>query len=240
MNAKSGSSIPAERGSHELLANAFERNPVFAHVHAYELYRNWLEAVWCFLNAAVDPQAYKACLDRYSPAQGAEYARLLALYIEAVEATPFRDVLGELFMRLDVNSARSGQYFTPWSIAEMMARMQFDRHVFEQTAAEKGVVSVCDPAVGSGVMLLAFAKVVHDELGRRGTNKLRLYGTDIDLRCVHMCRIQLRMNGLDGFGRMAGMTAMTATLEQDKKHATLAVDPGPQLELPMLLPGKVA
>ena len=36
----------------------------------------------------------------------------------------------------------------------------------KRTAAEKGFVSVCDPAVGSGVMLLAFAKVVHAELGR--------------------------------------------------------------------------
>ncbi len=56
-------------------------------------------------------------------------------------------------------------------------------------------------------MLLAFAKVVHGALGRWGTGKLRLYGTDIDIRCVNMCRIQLRMNGLDSFGRMAGLLA---------------------------------
>ena len=76
-----------------------------------------------------------------------------------------------------------------------------------QLVEEKGVVTVCDPAVGSGVMLLSFAKVVHQALGRWGTGKLRLYGTDIDIRCVNMCRIQLRMNGLDYFGRMAGLLA---------------------------------
>jgi hypothetical protein len=48
-----------------------------------------------------------------------------------------------------------------------------------------------------------FAKVVHDALGREGTNKLELYGMDTDIRCVNMCRIQLRLNGLDGFGKMA-------------------------------------
>lgn len=189
----------------ELLARAFEHNTVFAHQHAYDLYRNWLEAVWAFLNAVYDPQGYRACLDRYTCEQGEEFGRLLELYVSAVEAEPFRDVLGELFMRLDVNSARAGQYFTPWSIAEMMARMQFDRAVFEKTVAEKGMVTVCDPAVGSGVMLLAFAKVVHDELGRQGLKHLRLYGQDIDQRCVNMCRIQLRMNGLDAVGRMAGL-----------------------------------
>jgi type I restriction-modification system DNA methylase subunit len=89
----------------------------------------------------------------------------------------------------------------------MMARMQFDRADFERVVQEKGSVTVCDPAVGSGVMLLAFAKVVHGEFGRWGTSKLRLYGQDIDPRCVLMCRIQLRMNGLDAVGRMVGMLA---------------------------------
>lgn len=125
--------------------------------------------------------------------------------MDAVEEQPFHNILGEIFMRLDVNSVRAGQFFTPWSVAEMMARMQFCRDDFERTVAQKGVVTVCDPAVGSGVMLLAFAKVVHDEFGRKGTSKLQLYGTDIDQHCVLMCRIQLRMNGLDAVGRIAGL-----------------------------------
>ena len=27
---------------------------------------------------------------------------------------------------------------------------------------------------------------------------------DTDIRCVHICRIQLRLNWLDSFGKMAG------------------------------------
>lgn len=118
---------------------------------------------------------------------------------------PFRDILGSLFMRLDINSVRNGEFFTPWPIAEMMAIMTFDRDDFLRLVKERGEVSVCDPAVVSGVMLLAYGKIVHDAFGREGTNRLRLYGMDIDLRCVTMCRIQLRMNGLDGFGRMAAL-----------------------------------
>ncbi len=127
--------------------------------------------------------------------------------MDAVELDPYRDILGQVFMRLDINSVRAGQYFTPWDVAVMMARMQFDAGHFEQTAREKGVVTVCDPACGSGVMLLAFAHVVHEALGRRGTARLELYGQDIDIRCVHMCRIQLRMNGLDAVGRLARLVA---------------------------------
>ena len=195
------------RSAFENLARGFENNHVFGHMHSYDLYRAWLEAVWAFLDAVQDPAGYRQCLDRYTREQGQEFSRLLGLYVDAVEDQPFHDILGEIFMRLDVNSVRAGQFMTPWNIAEMMARMQFDREDFERVVQEKGAVTVCDPAVGSGVMLLSFAKVVHGEFGRWGTSKLRLYGQDIDQRCVLMCRIQLRMNGLDAVGRMAGLLA---------------------------------
>lgn len=198
------------RSAFENLARGFEGNPVFGHMHSYDLYRAWLEAVWAFLDAVGNPEGYRRCLDRYTREQGEEFGSLLGLYVDAVEVDPFRDILGEIFMRLDVKSVAAGQYFTPMSIAEMMSRMQFDRDVFERHVQEKGFVTVCDPAVGSGVMLLAFAKVVHAELGRRGLAKLRLYGNDIDQRCVLMCRIQIRMNGLDAVGRMAGLLAHPA------------------------------
>ena len=219
----------APRIAFERFAQAFERNAAFGHMHVYDTYRVWLEAVWAFLDAARNPDAFKACLDRYSRAEGEEFGRLLGLYVDAAEAEPFRDILGEVFMRLDVKSAQAGQYFTPYCIAEAMARMSFSREDFERLVAEKGEVTVCDPCVGSGVMLLAFAKVVHAELGRWGTNRLRLCGTDIDLRCVHMCRIQLRMNGLDEFGRMVGMLG---AIEQGQPPDAVVLKAGRQMGLP--------
>ena len=200
--------------AYEELAKGFESNAVFGHMHSYDLFRNWLEAVWAFLNVISNPVGFKECLDRYKHDEGAEFGRLLGVYTEAVEEMPFRDILGELFMRLDVNSVRGGQFFTPWNIAEMMARMQFSKEDFKAKAAEKGEVTVCDPAVGSGVMLLAYAKVVNDECGRSALRYLKLYGTDIDQRCVLMCRIQLRMNGLDTFGRMADMLGNLPQMER--------------------------
>ena len=204
------------------LLKGFECNRVFAHMHPYDLYRQWLEAVWALLNLPSDPQGFRETLDRYTYAQGQELGRLFGLYLVAVEELPFRDILGTLFMRLDIKSVQAGQFFSPYPIAEMMARMQFDRDSFQATVRERGTFSVCDPAVGSGVMLLAFAKVVHDSLGREGTDRLRLYGNDIDQRCVNMCRIQLRMNGLDGFGRMAALAHLatqpeTAGIEQEQE-----------------------
>jgi len=186
------------------LLKSFQSNKIFPHKHSYDLYRDWLHAVWSFLNMLQEPDKFKE-LDRYTKEEGAEFGRLFSIYTAAVEELPFQDILGDLFMELDVKSVRAGQFFTPWHVAEMMALMNFDRDSFEDTVDDKGVIDVCDPCVGSGVMLLAFAKVVDDDLGRWGLHKLRLYGQDIDERCVLMCRIQLRMNGLDSFGRMAAL-----------------------------------
>ncbi len=195
------------------LLKGFESNRVFTHMNPYDLFRQWLESVWALLNMPFDPQGFRGTLDKYTYVEGAELGRLFNLYLCAVEELPFRDILGTLFMRLDINSVCNGEFFTPFCIAEIMARMTFDRDEFLRLVEERDSVSVNDPAVGSGVMLLAFAKVVHDAFGRDGTDRLRLYGMDIDVRCVNMCRIQLRMNGLDGFGRMAALIAHAGTLD---------------------------
>ena len=210
----------------ESLARDFERNIVFQHMHPYELFRKWLEAVWAFLDAANQPVAYKTCLDAYTFEQGREFGRMFGLYTDLVEALPFHDILGSLFMRLDVKSAAAGQYFSPFGIAEMMAKMQFDKDPFLALVREKGTVSIYDPAVGSGVMLLAFAKTVFSELGLEGLKHLQLYGTDIDRRCVLMCRIQLRMNGLDEVGRMARLTTGTPAPAQAPGQMMLALTDG--------------
>jgi len=194
-----------ERNKHfKELLKGFESSRVFGHVHPYDLYRQWLEAVWAMLEAWRDPEAFRAATGKLTHEQGSELGRLFNVYVKAVEDMPFSDILGELFMRLDVNSVRAGQFFTPFPIAEFMAKVMFNKDTFMGQVQEKGCVTVCDPACGSGVMLLAFAKVVHDALGREGTGKLELYGMDTDIRCVLMCRIQIRLNGLDSFGRMAG------------------------------------
>jgi len=198
-----------ERNPHfKELLKGFESSRVFGHVHPYDLYRQWLEAVWAMLEAWRDPEAFRAATCKFTYEQGSELGRLFDIYVKAVEDMPFSDILGELFMRLDINSVRAGQFFTPFPIAEFMSKVTFDSDTFMGQVQEKGCVTVCDPACGSGVMLLAFAKVVHEALGREGTGKLDLFGMDVDVRCVNMCRIQLRLNGLDGFGKMAGMLGL--------------------------------
>ena len=191
----------------EILISMFENPEEFRMYSHHEFFRKWVEAVWLYLNMAVDPVTFKTTLDQYSAKQGAEIATIMMYYFDLVEQKPFEDILGQLFMRLDVKSAKAGQYLTPWSVSVLSAELMFDKEYFIGKVEEQGTVSVCDPAVGSGGMLLAFAFVVNKHLGREYVNKIRSYGQDIDIRCVQMSKIQLRMNFLDRFSRCAALLA---------------------------------
>lgn len=115
---------------------------------------------------------------------------------EAIEAyaeivatqPPFMDVLGPLYMELGSRGARAqlGQYFTPWAIAEMMAKITADRPMPE----DHGLVRACDPACGSGVMMLAFANEILTSQGPDGLLRLSVTGCDLDVYCARMFAVQ--------------------------------------------------
>lgn len=116
--------------------------------------------------------------------------RAIEAYADIVSAeTPFCDILGPTYMELASNGARFhlGQYFTPWPVAEMMAKISSGSPVTDKA---DGLVRICDPACGSGVMLLAYASEVLLTQGPEALSKLSLTGCDIDPICARMFAVQ--------------------------------------------------
>ena len=104
----------------------------------------------------------------------------------------FNDYLGEIFMRLNIANGKAGQVFTPFHIAELMARVTVGENT--QTVQNE-ILTICDPCCGSGVMSLAAL----DVLISKGVNYARdvfIECSDIDIRCVHMAYLQLSLAGV--------------------------------------------
>jgi len=114
------------------------------------------------------------------------------------ENDPFSDLLGQLYMAIAYSSVKGamGQYFSPPNLALMMAEMTIGASEMPRGRA----VRVCDPACGSGAMLLSAAAVVMRRHGQASLADLSLTGIDIDPLCSKMVAVQLMGNcAMHGF-----------------------------------------
>lgn len=117
-------------------------------------------------------------------------------YFRLVDADPFKDHLGESYMRLELGNSNAGQFFTPYSVCQMMAEVTVEN--LTKHIEEKGFVTVNDCACGGGATLIAAAEAMH----KRGVNyqqKAFFVGQDIDFSVGQMCFVQLSMLGCAGY-----------------------------------------
>ncbi len=141
---------------------------------------------------------YQNLFDMYTTEEQALFIDMFACLMESYMGNPAQDFLGSLYMGLDFGNGWKGQFFTPWHVAEMMARLNISDDTGSELA-EKGYVSVCDPTCGSGVMLLAFANAFKTVTREDYTDKVLFVGQDLDPVVAKMCYIQLSLIGAAGY-----------------------------------------
>ncbi len=137
---------------------------------------------------------YMAIIKGYEREDVKRLARLLALVQIALNAQPC-DFLGMSFMQLKLGDKHRGQFFTPWSVATMMARLQFIG--LEQKLLTQPFVTISEPACGAGAMMIAAAL----ELQSLGYDPaLHMWGScvDNDVVAMSMAYIQLASLGIPG------------------------------------------
>ena len=133
---------------------------------------------------------YLKIVSRYTKDEANEIARGLALVVLALE-DGLCDFLGSLFMSLELGDAWKGQYFTPYEVSRMMALMT----IGDKTQSEierKGFVTVCDPCIGGGALVIAAAHAMQDT-GINYQQHMHAVAVDVDIVSVHMAYIQLSL-----------------------------------------------
>lgn len=123
--------------------------------------------------------------------------QMFGIITMALEENPNQDFLGKLYMNLNLGSHWHGQFFTPYDICELMAKMQIGDGC--QTEIEsKGYLSICDMCVGAGSMLIASAAAFRECNVNYQTSVL-FVGQDIDPVVAKMAYIQLSLLGCSGY-----------------------------------------
>lgn len=122
-----------------------------------------------------------------------EITSLLLDIYKLIKDNPYKDVLGEMYMEIDLGNKYRGQFFTPYEVARLMTAMTFNKEGILKAIEERGMCSFLDPTCGSGVMLLANAERLSEE--HIDYSKYGFFvGQDVDKLAALMCFIQLSLN----------------------------------------------
>lgn len=151
-------------------------------------------------------------LKRITEAAQKDVASLYDPVIQAFEDNPWQDLLGDVYMRLGIGNKNTGQFFTPYNVAEAMAGLTLSKQMVEDAIREHGYLTVNEPAAGGGANVIGCAHVLKE----MGVN----YQTDAWFVCQELseltaltCYVQMSILG------MAGVVQIGDTLKMDFHHA---------------------
>jgi len=129
---------------------------------------------------------------KYSEGDISNLHTLFCLMVCALEAK-FHDFLGAIFMELELGDDRNGQYFTPYHVQSLMAKLLMPD--VELTIRREGFVTVSDPASGAAGMIVAYAEGLL-EAGYNPSEQMFGSCIDIDPIAADMAFIQLSLLGI--------------------------------------------
>jgi len=138
---------------------------------------------------------YLSIVQRYTREETELICRLFALTVQMMEENGMpEDVLGPLYMELELGNGNVGQFFTPPEIAEMMAQISYGDAL---ESMEKPFIKLEEPACGAGCMILAFAKVMQSK-GHSINERLWVQAIDVHRTTALMCYVQMSLWHLPG------------------------------------------
>lgn len=162
--------------------------------HRYEVFRDFVTMAACSLHNGIHKdeareEEYLRIIGQYKPDDQQAFPKLFAQLVAALDEEP-RDILGPLYMELEIANKDAGQFFTPPELSELMAQMTFAQELGKLET--QPFITAGEPAAGAGGMILALVKVMITA-GHNPAEKLWVQAIDVDRMAVLMCYIQLSL-----------------------------------------------
>lgn len=151
---------------------------------------------------------YLTRISKYDKADQMLFPCLFTELTEGIESHPDCDFLGELYMACDLGNDHMGQFFTPYSVCQMMAAMSCSNA--KEQIEERGFISVNDPTCGAGALLVACARDMLSQ-GIDYQSSILFAGQDIDRIVGMMCYLQLSLHGCAGYVTLGDSLASPQT-----------------------------
>lgn len=141
-------------------------------------------------------QRYCEIRAKYTAAEMKIFVEIIKAYFEEFNRNPERDILGEAFMDLKLGDPKKGQYFTPYSICDLTARLVGVHNNVVDKVIKNGCIFLSDWTCGSGALLISTYNSMRKSLEKEGLNpksSIIVVAQDISEVAALMCYIQLSM-----------------------------------------------
>ena len=163
----------------------------------YQVFRDFVAMSSISIRNAIDrhdwdkyEEEYFSIIKRYDKTELDNFPRMLGELTFALEED-MSDILGQIFSELNLGNKWAGQFFTPDSVSRAMAALTFNDET-ESIIAKKGFISVSEPTVGGGAMIIALANHLKSQ-GINYQKRMHVTAIDIDIRSVHMAYLQFSL-----------------------------------------------
>jgi len=112
--------------------------------------------------------------------------------------TGFLDILGDVYMGLELGNHWKGQFFTPYTVCRCMAKMMIEGTNIEERIKSRGYITINEPCCGAGAMIIAAADTLRSQNIINYQQDVLFVAQDIDPVCALMCYIQISLLGMSG------------------------------------------
>lgn len=177
------------------------------HHRAWDVWRDFVVMLACALSNPVDKshydereKRYLKIINKYNKEEQKLFPELAAHTVMALEENPEQDFLGGIFMELKLGNGKNGQFFTPYHVCDLMAKIAVND--ISKEIEEKGYVTIHDSCCGAGATLIAGVHEVRRQLEKMNLNyqnHVLVVAQDIDEVVALMCYIHLSLLGVAAY-----------------------------------------
>ena len=156
--------------------------------HLHNVFDDFINMSVAAFSMGRDEQRYEERAKRYSEQEKKLFGEALGALVMDYESNSkegeWTDCIGRIFEELGLSNARTGQFFTPESVCNLIANL---------THSEVKSGTVNDPSTGSSRNLVA-----HSRINPLNRFNFTYIGQDLDERCCLMSVINFVMYGMKG------------------------------------------
>lgn len=150
------------------------------HRQQSEVFAAFVKLGACAVSGGLRETEYMDEAKRWTGPEMKGFADAFGALVMEMEARPFTDLLGNLYMEtLGSGQARGGEFHTPNSLCDLIGALSAGE------LPKEGPIKVAEPACGAGAMILGFAA----NLPREAIPRLRVEAWDISRVACDMCMI---------------------------------------------------